>query len=91
MISASKRSPSFLPFTVSSSDDPAGSPDSVALLYSGDIGFYSGAAGIVECVASLEAAEARLRELAPRMGAVVTAGARDPGLPLLAKRLAGAL
>jgi hypothetical protein len=39
-------------------------------------------------VASLEAAEARLRELAPRMGALVTAGARDPGLPLLAQRLA---
>jgi UDP-N-acetylmuramate--alanine ligase len=50
----------------------------------------AGVAGIVECVPSLDAAEARLRELAPRMGAVVTAGARDPGLPLLAKRLASA-
>ena len=48
----------------------------------------AGASGIAECVPSLEAAEARLRELAPRMGAVVTAGARDPGLPLLARRLA---
>ena len=47
----------------------------------------AGVAGIVECVPSLDAAESRLRELAPRMGAVVTAGARDPGLPLLAKRL----
>ena len=48
----------------------------------------AGAAGIVECVASLDDAERRLRELAPRMGAVVTAGARDPGLPVLARRLA---
>jgi len=48
----------------------------------------AGSAGIVECISSLDAAEERIRELAPRMGAVVTAGARDPGLPLLAKKLA---
>ena len=48
----------------------------------------SGAAGVVECVSSLDAAEVRLRALAPRMGALVTAGARDPGLPVLARKLA---
>ncbi len=42
----------------------------------------------VELVADLEQAGVRLAELAPSLGAMVVAGARDPGLPVLAKRLA---
>jgi len=40
-----------------------------------------------ELVADLEEAEAVLRRRALEFGAIVTAGARDPGLPLLARRL----
>jgi UDP-N-acetylmuramate--alanine ligase len=41
-------------------------------------------------VLSLESAEASMREMASRgAGALVTFGARDPGLPRLARRLAG--
>ena len=36
----------------------------------------------------LNEAETVLRKLAPAVGAIVTAGARDPGLPVLARRLA---
>ena len=43
----------------------------------------------VVTVPTLEAAESLLREKAARAGALVTFGARDPGLPRLAKRLAG--
>ena len=43
----------------------------------------------VRLVQNLEDAEQVLRTLAPAIGAIVTAGARDPGLPLLAHRLAG--
>jgi len=39
-------------------------------------------------VKDLNEAEAVLRKLAPAVGAIVTAGARDPGLPVLARRLA---
>ncbi len=42
-----------------------------------------------EYVRDLTEAEAHLRTLAPAVGAIVTAGARDPGLPVLARRLAG--
>ena len=42
-----------------------------------------------ELVDSLEDAEAILRRRAPEFGAIVTAGARDPGLPVLARRLVG--
>lgn len=42
-----------------------------------------------EPVADLAAAEARLRALAVPGAALVTFGARDPGLPILARRLAG--
>lgn len=47
------------------------------------------APGKVEVVPDLEAAEAVLRARAGAFGAIVTAGARDPGLPVLARRLAG--
>ena len=47
------------------------------------------AQGKVEVVPDLEAAEAVLRARAGGFGAIVTAGARDPGLPVLARRLAG--
>ena len=40
-------------------------------------------------VEDLKEAEMVLRQLAPAVGAIVTAGARDPGLPVLARRLAG--
>ena len=40
-------------------------------------------------VENLNEAETCLRGLAPAVGAIVTAGARDPGLPVLARRLAG--
>ena len=40
-------------------------------------------------VQNLEEAEAYLRARADAFGAIVTAGARDPGLPVLARRLAG--
>ena len=40
-------------------------------------------------VRDLNEAELVLRGLAPAVGAMVTAGARDPGLPVLARRLAG--
>lgn len=43
----------------------------------------------VRLVEDLEDAEARLRTHAPAFGALVVAGARDPGLPVLARRLAG--
>ena len=43
----------------------------------------------VRLVPDLEAAEAVLRTQAPACGALVAAGARDPGLPHLARRLAG--
>ena len=39
-------------------------------------------------VRDLTEAEEVLRKLAPAVGAIVTAGARDPGLPVLARRLA---
>jgi len=42
-----------------------------------------------ELVEDLQAAEAVLRRRAAVFGAIVTAGARDPGLPVLARRLAG--
>lgn len=40
-------------------------------------------------VEGLEDAETHLRTHAPAFGALVVAGARDPGLPVLARRLAG--
>ena len=43
----------------------------------------------VVTVSGLEEAETLLREQAGRAGALVTFGARDPGLPRLARRLAG--
>ena len=43
----------------------------------------------VQLVNDLKDAEDRLRALAPACGALVAAGARDPGLPVLARRLAG--
>ena len=43
----------------------------------------------VRGVQDLEDAEAVLRAQAPAFGALVVAGARDPGLPALARRLAG--
>ena len=43
----------------------------------------------VRLVQDLREAEAVLRTQAPAFGAVVVAGARDPGLPALARRLAG--
>ena len=43
----------------------------------------------VSFVQTLEDAEAILRTRASAFGAIVTAGARDPGLPALARRLAG--
>jgi len=43
----------------------------------------------VVTVRGLEEAEALMREQAARAGALVTFGARDPGLPRLARRLAG--
>ncbi len=39
-------------------------------------------------VSDLNEAETVLRKLAPAVGAIVTAGARDPGLPVLARHLA---
>ena len=47
------------------------------------------APGAVKLVSSLEEAEEYLRARADAFGAIVTAGARDPGLPVLARRLAG--
>ena len=47
------------------------------------------APGAVALVQNLEEAEAYLRARADAFGAIVTAGARDPGLPVLARRLAG--
>ncbi len=43
----------------------------------------------VNFVKDLDAAEALLRTQASAFGAIITAGARDPGLPVLARRLAG--
>lgn len=43
----------------------------------------------VRLVEGLEDAETHLRTHAPAFGALVVAGARDPGLPVLARRLAG--
>ena len=43
----------------------------------------------VHLVCNLEDAETVLRTRAPAFGAIVAAGARDPGLPVLARRLAG--
>ena len=47
------------------------------------------APGTVVLVPDLDGAEAYLRARADAFGAIVTAGARDPGLPVLARRLAG--
>ena len=47
------------------------------------------APGAVKLVSDLEEAEKYLRARADAFGAIVTAGARDPGLPVLARRLAG--
>ena len=47
------------------------------------------APGTVKLVSGLEEAEEYLRARADAFGAIVTAGARDPGLPVLARRLAG--
>ena len=47
------------------------------------------APGEVALVQDLEGAEAYLRARADAFGVIVTAGARDPGLPVLARRLAG--
>ena len=44
-----------------------------------------------ELVQDLQEAESVLRRRAPAFGAIATAGARDPGLPLLAVRLAESL
>lgn len=49
----------------------------------------AGASGAVALVQDLDGAEAYLRARADAFGAIVTAGARDPGLPVLARRLAG--
>ena len=46
------------------------------------------ASGTVALVQDLEGAEAYLRARVDAFGAIVTAGARDPGLPVLARRLA---
>ena len=46
------------------------------------------AQGKVALVNDLKEAETVLRTHAPAVGAIVTAGARDPGLPVLARRLA---
>ncbi len=43
----------------------------------------------VNFVGDLNEAEALLRTQASAFGAIITAGARDPGLPVLARRLAG--
>ncbi len=42
-----------------------------------------------ELVEDLQEAESVLRRRAPAFGVIATAGARDPGLPVLARRLAG--
>ena len=47
------------------------------------------ASGAVALVDGLKEAEVYLRARADAFGAIVTAGARDPGLPVLARRLAG--
>ena len=47
------------------------------------------ASGAVALVDDLKEAESYLRARADAFGAIVTAGARDPGLPVLARRLAG--
>ena len=47
------------------------------------------ASGAVVLVDGLKEAEVYLRARADAFGAIVTAGARDPGLPVLARRLAG--
>lgn len=47
------------------------------------------ASGAVKLVSNLEEAEEYLRARADAFGAIVTAGARDPGLPVLARRLVG--
>jgi len=47
----------------------------------------SGCAGRVVTVDNLTEAETVLRTYAPTVGAIATAGARDPGLPVLARRL----
>ena len=41
------------------------------------------------CLKTLDEAYQSLKAHAPAVGAIVTAGARDPGLPVLARRLAG--
>ena len=46
------------------------------------------APGVVVLAGDLKDAETVLRTHAPAVGAIVTAGARDPGLPVLARRLA---
>ncbi len=51
-------------------------------------GMLAGVPGIVALAEDLNDAEAILRTHAPAVGAIVTAGARDPGLPVLARRLA---
>lgn len=52
-------------------------------------GRLDGVAGMVRLVKDLEEAETSLRTQASAFGAIVMAGARDPGLPVLARRLAG--
>ncbi len=47
------------------------------------------APGTVKLVSDLDEAQQYLRARADAFGAIVTAGARDPGLPVLARRLAG--
>ena len=47
------------------------------------------APGAVKLVSNLEEAEEYLRARVDAFDAIVTAGARDPGLPVLARRLAG--
>ena len=47
----------------------------------------AGSPGTIVLVNDLKEAETVLRTHAPAVGAIVTAGARDPGLPVLARRL----
>ena len=50
-------------------------------------GRLADAPGTIALVNDLKEAETVLRTHAPAVGAIVTAGARDPGLPILARRL----
>ena len=53
------------------------------------VSLLSDSPGRVELVSTLEEAESALRACAGASGVIVTAGARDPGLSVLARRLAG--